>query len=179
MGDKSSLEVMARLTGTPINVKDIVEDWILITYDLPHTEEGDKARREFLLSARSIGASRHTDSVYLLPRNPQAEVLALELSRVKNGEVVIWYSEPADKTLLKELTETYDKGLEPILDEISERLDKTEEHLALEHYKRAEKMRGKTVQMLQDMTDAVFRRGSEYLYLKLLVLKRRFEAMGG
>ncbi len=42
---KESLEVLARLTDTPIEVKDIVNSWLLITYDLPHTEAGKECRK--------------------------------------------------------------------------------------------------------------------------------------
>ncbi len=47
----SSLEVMARLTDSKIDAREICEKWLLITYDIPKTDEGDKARREFLNNA--------------------------------------------------------------------------------------------------------------------------------
>lgn len=43
MGDKSSMEVMSRLAGIPLEVREIVESWLLITYDIPKSEEGDRA----------------------------------------------------------------------------------------------------------------------------------------
>jgi len=98
MSDTSTLEIMARMTDTPINIREVVDKFLMITYDLPHTEEGDRARREFLAVAHSIGAAKHTESVYLLPWTPEAEVLALELSRVKDGEVFIWTTQPTDQS---------------------------------------------------------------------------------
>ena len=177
MSDTSTLEVMARMTDTNINIKEVCDKWLMITYDLPHTEEGDRARRDFLAAAHSIGATKHTESVYLLPWTPEAEVLALELSRVKNGEVFIWTSQPTDQSKIKEITQTYDEGLEPIMDEISERIDRIEEHQAGERYGRAEKMLPKTEKMLDDMRDAILRRGSAVLFIHLQLLQRRFAGL--
>ena len=177
MSDTSMLEVMARMTDTKINIKEVCDKWLMITYDLPHTEEGDRARREFLMAAHSIGAAKHTESVYLLPWTPEAEVLALELSRVKNGEVFIWTSQATDQSKIKEITQTYDEGLAPIMDEISERIDRIEEHQARERYGRAEKMLPKTEKMLDDMQDAILRRGSAVLFIHLQLMQRRFAGL--
>ena len=40
-----ALRVMAQLSDIPLNVKAFQSDWFLVTYDMPHTETGDKARR--------------------------------------------------------------------------------------------------------------------------------------
>ena len=42
------------------NVTNLVKEWILITYDLPNTVEGNKARFAFLKQAPKIGAVMHT-----------------------------------------------------------------------------------------------------------------------
>jgi hypothetical protein len=169
---KESLEVMASLTDTPIEVRDLVDNWLLITYDIPHTEAGDKARREFLMKAMAIGASRHTDSVYLLPRSPLAEELALKLAR--SGEVVVWNAEPTDSAIKPEITQTYDKGLEPILDEIAGRIDRINEHMEARRIKRANKMIPKTERLLDQVGSAIERRGSGPLWAYYQVLRKRF-----
>jgi len=169
---KESMEVIARMTDTEINMRDLVSKWILITYDLPHTEAGDKARREFLMQAKSIGAARHTDSVYLLPWTPSAELLALQLSRV--GDVVLWTSSTTDEGKAKEITQSYDKGIEPILDEISERIDRISDYEIKHYLKRANKMIPKTERMLNEVEQTIMRRGSVSLYLMLQIIKKRF-----
>lgn len=175
--DTSVMEVMARLTDTKINLKEVVDKFLLITYDLPHTDEGDKARREFLAKAKAIGAAQHTESVYLLPWTPEAELLALGISKVKQGEVLIWTSQPTDSSLAKDITNRYDEGLKPIMDEISERLDRMEEHRIQHRDGRADKMVPKTQTMLENMEKAILRRGSALLFLRLGLLTRRFQAV--
>lgn len=165
--------VMARLTDTPLpDVREICDKWILLTYDLPHNENGDRARREFLVNARMIGATRNTDSVYLMPWTKQAEMLALQLARV--GEVCVWTSETTDENKAAEITRSYDTGLKPQLKEISERVDKIAYHLDNNHQKRANKMIEKTEKLLNAIEQAIIRRGSAELYLMLMVIKKRF-----
>jgi len=174
--DFSSIEVLARMTDTKIEAREICDKWLLITYDIPHTEAGDRARREFLNEARLIGASRYTDSVYLLPWTKHAEIMALSLARA--GEVCVWTSQTTDKVKAEEITKSYDKGLEPQLDEISGRIDRIAENLDKKCFKRAHKMMDKTERMINNMEQAIIRRGSAQLYILLTLLKRRFEVLG-
>jgi len=170
--DLTSLEVMARLMDVQIETKEIVDKFLLITYDIPHTEEGDKARREFLANAKLIGATAHTESVYLMPWTPEAEVLALNLS--KEGKVFLWTSQPTDTELAADITKTYDDSLRPQLDEIGVRLDKITEHRNEDRNGRAEQMLEKTAKMIDGMEQAILRRGSAQLYVLITLLKRRF-----
>lgn len=171
---KESMEVLARLTGTDIDVREMVDSWLMVTYDLPHNEEGDRARRKFLSEAVAIGASRHTDSVYLMPWTPSAEALALQLSRVTGGNVVVWTSKTTDPGQAKEITESYDASLRPQIDEISERIDRIYEYENKRQFKRALKMMPKTEKMLAQMEQAILRRGSASLYILLQILQKRF-----
>ena len=166
------IEVMARLTDTKIEVNDIVSKWLLITYDIPHNAAGDRARRQFLMNARSIGATAHTDSVYLMPWTPTAEVLALELA--KAGKVCVWTSQTTDTRQAKEITEQYDQSLEPMIDDIDERISKIEGHLVNNRIKRAEKMMAKTEKMLDGIEQAIIRRGNNNLMLLFKIVKRRY-----
>jgi len=174
--DFSRLEVLARLADTKIEARELVDKWLLITYDIPKSEAGDRARREFLNQARMIGATRHTDSVYLMPWTKHAEVLALQLARA--GEVCVWTSQTTDEVKAAEITKSYDKGLEPQLDEISGRIDRIAENLDKKCFKRAHKMMDKTERMINNMEQAIIRRGSAQLYILLTLLKRRFEVLG-
>ena len=176
-GELTSLEVMARLTDTKIDVREICDKWLLLTYDLPNTEAGNKARAGFLAQAKSYGATKHTESVYLMPHTKQAEMLALELAKI--GDVEIWHSTIEDPARAEEVTKSYDEGLQPLLDEISERLDKVAGHFEVDHNKRAISMLNKTADKLDAVEQAIIRRGSAQLYLVALVLRRRFKSLGG
>lgn len=55
----------------------IQKDWILITYDIPKSQ--DSIRKKTIRTLRKMGALRHTDSVYYLPFNAQAYELAANL----------------------------------------------------------------------------------------------------
>jgi len=173
--DFSRLEVLARLADTEIEARELVDKWLLITYDIPKSEAGDRARREFLNQARMIGATRHTDSVYLMPWTKHAEVLALQLARA--GEVCVWTSQTTDEVKAAEITKNYDKGLQPQLDEISERVDKIAYNISKERMKRAYKMLDKTERMLDNMEQAIIRRGSAQLYVLLTLIKERFQGV--
>jgi hypothetical protein len=173
--DFSRLEVMARMTDTEIEAREICDKWLLITYDIPHNEQGDKARSEFLMRARLIGATRHTDSVYLMPWTQHAEVLALQLARA--GEVCVWTSQTTDEAKAAEITRNYDRGIQPQLDEISGRVDKITEYLNKGWEKRAQKMVDKTERMLDNMEQAIIRRGSAQLYILLTLIKERYQAV--
>ena len=111
-----------------------------------------------------------------MPWTKSAEIIALQLARV--GEVCVWTSQTTDEARAREITQNYDKGLEPQLDEISERLDRIAENLDKKRYKRAHKMMDKTERMLNNMEGAIVRRGSAQLYVMLTLLKRRFEVLG-
>jgi len=175
--DFTTLETMARLTDTKIVATELIEKWLLITYDIPHTEEGDRARREFLDNARLIGATKHTESVYLMPWTGEAEILALNLSGTKGGRVCLWTSQPTDTELAEDITKAYDASLRPQINEIGVRLDKIVAHQDAGHELRAEQMLIKTKLMLDGMEKAVVRRGSAQLYVLITLLKRRLEAV--
>jgi len=176
-GQLTSLEVMARLTGTKIKFREVVTKFLLLTYDLPNTDAGNKARSGFLAQAKSYGATKHTESVYLMPHTKQAEMLALELAKV--GDVEIWYSTIEDPVRAEEVTKSYDEGLQPMLDEVSERLDKVAGHFKVDHNQRAINMLNKTAAKLDAIEQAIIRRGSAQLYLIVLALRLRFKSLGG
>jgi hypothetical protein len=170
------METLATMANIPITIKDICDKWLLLTYDIPHNEKGDKARRDFLLKAQSIGAARHTDSVYLMPWTADAEVLALNLAQT-GAEVVVWTSNTTDANQAKVITQSYDQNVQPVLDEIGERLDRIVVHLDKKRFKRADKMKVKTAAMLENMEAAIKRRGSAELFTYWSILNRRFATL--
>jgi hypothetical protein len=172
------MEVLARMTDSKIKLRSIIDKWLLITYDLPNNEAGDKARAEFLIKASAVGATRHTDSVYLMPWSPEAETLALELAKTEGGEVIAWaQAEPLNHK--EDITAGYDAALKPIMKEISARLDKMMSYRHDNHQKRVIQMIPKTERLLQNAEAAVTRRGSEVLAIWLELLKQRYQQTVG
>jgi len=171
----TTIEVLARMTDTTIQCKEICDRWLLLTYDIPVTPDGNRARSAFLSTAKMIGATRHTDSVYLMPWTKTAEILALELARA--GEVFVWTSSTTDEARASEITRSYDRGLEPTLTEIEGRLDRIDWHLSKQHFKLGSKMLLKLEPLVNATRDAIIRRGSAQLFLQITLLERRFNAM--
>lgn len=170
---KEGLEVLARMTDSKIQIREVVDKFTLITYDLPHNEAGDKARQQFLIAAAAIGAVRHTDSVYLIPDSPEAQSLALDLAKTEGGEVICWgNAEPLNHK--EEVTAGYDAALKRVLKEISGRLDRMGEY-KYRYQKRVIQMMPKTERLLQNVDVAIARRGSEVLAIWLELLKQRYQ----
>lgn len=174
--DFSSLEVLARLTDTKILAKEICDKWLLITYDLPKTKEGNQARNRFLSRARALGATKHTESVYLMPWTGEAEAMALSLAAA--GQAVVWSSQTTNPQEATRITENYDKQMLPQIEALSERLNKIEDHWRNNHKKRLERMMDKTAKIIANLEAAIIRRGSAELYFLLLLQKRRIQSMG-
>ncbi|MFA5152104.1 MAG: hypothetical protein WC554_06080 [Clostridia bacterium] len=172
--DFSSLEVMARMTDTEIDAREICDKWLLITYDLPNNDEGNKMRAKFYIEAKRIGATQHTESVYLMPWTPDAEMLALSLSMV--GKCVIWTAS-VNESDAQEITKRYDEGLRPILKEIETRIDKVGLHIEAGDLGIAQRMTGKTDQMIKDLEQAICRRGSALMLITLMTLKNRWNGV--
>jgi len=175
MTDFDNIEVLARMTDTTIECRDICDKWLLLTYDLPLSEAGNKARRHFLSQAKMLGATKHTDSVYLMPWTAEAELMALELARV--GDVTVWNSETTESSLAKYITKSYDKRLDSFINEVSDRIDRINWHLDHQHLKIADMMKIKTAQMLVNLEDAIKRRGSRWLWAKVVIARIRYEAI--
>jgi hypothetical protein len=170
---QEGLEVLARMTDSKIRVREVVDSWMLITYDLPNSEEGNMARQHFLIAAAAIGAVSQTESVYFMPWSPEAQILALNLAKVAGGEVIVWgKAEPLNRK--DEVTARYDAKLEPLMDGIVERLDKMDAYRFTNKQKRVIKMIPKTERLIQNAEAAISRRGSQTLIVWLQALKERF-----
>lgn len=169
----SGLEVLARMTDSKIEIKEMVKKWTLLTYDIPETEEGKKARINFLRQAAAIGAVRHTDSVYLLPASPEANTIALELAKTKGGQVIVWsQAEPLNDE--GEVLRNYDAGLRQELKLLSKRLDRLYEIKGMNRQFLFLKMLDKTDKMFDAAEMAVTRRGNEVMIMHLEILKERY-----
>lgn len=169
----AELEVTAALSGVEIKTREICDKWILLTYDLPHTEEGDKARREFLLNARRLGACQHTESVYLLPYTAAAGEACLELA--KAGKLFVWTSESTNPIQAKEVTRNYDAELREMLKKLSKRVDRMIELKKGNKFGILNKMREKTDEMMSALGDAVRRRESLDLAIIYQAIVARYQ----
>ncbi len=170
-----SLEVMARLKDVKMTVVPMVGKWLFLSYDIPISKEGNEARAKFYIDSKAAGAVQFNESLYFLPWSPEAEHIALELS--KNGNVVVLPSEIVDSQQVEMLTKRYDARLLTILKEISTRVDKITKQLEDNHEKRAEKMVVKTWKMIADLEAAIVRRGSNSLFLTLNIIKTRLQRL--
>jgi hypothetical protein len=171
----ASLKLMAALSGVEAQVKDVISDWILVTYDLPTTEEGNKARAKFLDAVRYIGGVMHSESCYLLPSSPSSELAAVELAE-KTPSCYVWFSSVHSPEKAKELTQEYDKSVaDDILKELNERITKMEKHAEEGKEAVVNRMRKKTQKMLVDAASIATRRGSEKLARQVEKLKTRYE----
>ncbi len=169
----AELEVTAKLADVEIHTREICDKWILLTYDLPHNESGDKARREFLLNARKLGACQHTESVYLLPYTAAAGEAALELA--KAGKLYVWTSESTNPSQAQEVTRNYDAELKEMLKKLSRRVDRMLELRKQNKLGVLNKMRGKTDTMMNDLADAVRRRNSADLTIMFQAIEIRYQ----
>jgi hypothetical protein len=168
----AELEVAAKLTGIEVQTREICDKWILLTYDLPHNNVGDKARREFLLNARKLGACQHTESVYLLPYNGASVNAALELA--KAGKLFVWTSESTDPTQAKAVTRNYDAELKEMLKELSSRVDRMIELRADNKLGIRNKMVEKTDEMMANLGEAVHNRGAIDLLIIYGAIQARY-----
>ncbi len=169
----AELEVTAALSGVEVKTREICDKWILLTYDMPHNEAGDKARREFLMNARALGAHQHTESVYLLPYSTEAGEAILNLT--KAGKVFVWTSESTSQTQAAEVTRNYDAELRESLKKLSKRVDRMIELKKDNKFGILNKMREKTDQIIDSMGDAVRRRESLDLSIIYQAIVARYQ----
>jgi len=100
--------------------REIQRDWILITYDIP--ARMDSTRKRVIRALRSMGALKHTDSVYYLPASEKAVQLAEGLP----GEVYVWHSCLTSDVQAKQVTQDYYNKIVEAVDKLHARLDELE-----------------------------------------------------
>lgn len=159
----ASLEAVARLAEIKINTRELVDEWVLITYDIPVTEAGKIARSKFLKTAPKIGAMMHSRSVYLIPNTSQAQAAALDLASTVGGEVYIWTSR-MDEDQAKQVTSFYDNKINDAIENIIDRLGKQNELLLPDAEGRvktgmAERMKRKTMNLYKQLLFTAAQRG--------------------
>ena len=161
-------ESFGKLQGIKIQSKELVNDWLLITYDLPVDEKGSEARAKFLKLAPRIGAKMHSRSVYLMPNTQQAQLAAVDLSKTLGGCVWIWTGVPFGEKA-EEVTKFYDEEIEGDLTHLSERLEKEGELIKEEKFGMADRMHRKTTELFMQTLFAMTQRGSHPDTVKKMV----------
>lgn len=180
---QSRLEILAKLkdvptrdaSGNPI-VKSIVKEWLLVTYDIPATDAGHRARREFLKKVKWAGGVQHTESVYLIPATPLADLAALDAASA--GKSYIFLSSTSE-AVTEKLTEEYDAKVGEYFSEVEKRIASIMSHVLDKHYKLAENMVEKTIPMLQGLELASVQRGSLDMYDRWKKLVKDFQLARG
>jgi len=152
-------EAVARLRDVTINQRELVDEWLLITYDIPVTEEGKIARSKFLKNAPKIGAMMHSRSVYLMPNTSQAQLAAVDLSATVGGEVYVWTSR-LEGDRAKQVTAFYDRKIQEEIIHLKERLQKEESLILQEKFGMADRMHRKTANLYRQLLFAVAQRGA-------------------
>ncbi len=172
----SVAQMLAKLEGIKFEPKELVDNWILLTYDLPAGEEGGKARYQFLKKVPRIGGIMHTRSVYLIPWSEEAEIAAYEVA--KAGQAFLWISNIKDEIKKKELTEFYDKEIYERLNDIASRIKRIKKHLENNEERSANRMIRKTGELLNDVTVAATHRNSIKILAKVTQLYKELIEIG-
>lgn len=128
-------------------VKEIIQEYILITYDIP--AKAKALRRAFLKAAHAIGAESHTDSVYLIPYSAEAIGLANELESA--GHAIIWQAYQPDEKKALEITTKYGDAIKARLDYIEQRIAMSQDYVTTGRLKMAMRMGIKTANLLQQL----------------------------
>jgi hypothetical protein len=160
-----ALQMLAKITEIPLSIKQFHSNWILLTYDIPNTKEGAKARSDFLNRAKYLGAMMHTESVYLLPHTDAANGAALSLAEA--GDVYLWYTKAGSEAQAVSLTKNYDHRLAVEIAKIQDRVDKIAHHAREGHERQVVRMANNTWTMIDNLSKAVVNRGSAELAQQL------------
>ncbi len=152
-------ETVAKLRGVAIQTRELMNDVLLVTYDIPVTEDGKEARQKFLKIAPRIGAVMHSRSVYLMPNTQQAQMAAVELSNTVGGEVYIWTTKIEGEQAQK-ITAFYDKKINEQIDKIFERLDKEQKLIEGGKDGMADRMHRKSINLFNQVLFSCVQRGS-------------------
>lgn len=169
------LETLAVLFDRDIEIKSIMTDFMLITYDIPSSKEGMKARADFLRTARRFGVVQHTESVYYAPWTTEANVAVTKLAG--KGKVYVWRASVTDETQARYLTKVYDLTLMKWIEGISERLMRMREHVSAAHAGRAKKMLKVTAALVDGLNEAVTTRNDENLSSFYAAMEVEYQAV--
>jgi len=159
-----------------VEVKEIMEDYVLITYDIPAT--GKKLRATFLKQAKAIGAEAHTASAYLMPYSEKAMELANQLESA--GHAVVWgpVHQP-DKEKALEITTKYGDHIKIRCQAIEQRLAISQDYLASGKLKIALRMGIKTGKLLKQLAQISESYNPDWFKARLEELVKKWKKIYG
>ena len=157
-------------------VKELIEDYILILYDIPATAKA--LRYQFLKNARAMGAEEHTASAYMLPFSEQAMELASKLNSAGHA-VVFGPAHQPDKVKASEMTVKYTDAIKARCDNIDQRLDIAQSYIAAGRLEMGNKMAIKTGKLLQQLSKIVENYNPEWLLPRIVELTAKWKEIYG
>lgn len=168
-------KILAKFAGIEFKARELVDEWILVTYDLPATEAGNKARQDFLRLAPRIGAVMHTKSVYLMPNTNECQIATVDLAKI--GNVYIWTSRANDEASKKDLTDLYDERIKKGVKELEDRMKQIRKNMADEKNGMANRMIEKTIDIFNNSVFSVIQRGNADLYNTLVAMRTELQEL--
>jgi hypothetical protein len=171
----SRAKILAKFAGIEFKARELVDEWILVTYDLPATEEGNKARQDFLRLAPRIGAVMHTKSVYLMPNTNECQTATVDLAKI--GNVFIWTSKPNSEASKKELTDLYDAKIKAEIKKLEDRTKQIRKNMANEKNGMANRMIEKTIDIFNNSVFSAIQRGNADIYNKLVAMRDELQEL--
>lgn len=156
-------------------VKELIEDYILILYDIPATAKA--LRYQFLKEAHAIGAEMHTASCYLMPYSEAAMELANKLDSA--GHAVVWQAHMPDKVMASGMTVSYAAAIKARCDSIDQRLDIAQSYIAAGRLEMGSKMAIKTGKLLQQLSKIAENYNPEWLLPRIEELVAKWKQIYG
>jgi glutathione S-transferase len=158
---------------TKAEVKEIIQDFILITYDIPANAKA--LRKSFLKAAHAIGAEAHTASVYLIPFSEEAMGWANELESA--GHAIVWKAHQPDEKKALEITTKYSEAIKARCDYIEQRIAMSQDYVNEGRLKMAMKMGVKTGNLLQQLVQISQHFNPEWLKPRIEELFTKLKAV--
>jgi hypothetical protein len=156
-------------------VKQIVQDYVLITYDIAASQ--GKLRKVILKKLYDMGATSYTQSVYLMPYSEASMALANEIAA--GGQAVIWRSKQEDPVQADKITIKYNEHLGDRCNLIQQRLAQIKDHIEAGRLGKATRMILKTNLLLEQLFTISKTYNPPWLMPKLAGLKMQLNQVIG
>jgi CRISPR-associated endonuclease Cas2 len=156
---------------TDAEVKELIQDFVLITYDIPAYAKS--LRRKFLKEASAMGAEMYTESVYLCPLSEKTMTMANELESA--GHAVIWLAHMPDEATAMAINMKYEDAVKNRCKSIRGRLAVMQNYISSGWLKRAQNMGIKTGKMLKELSTIYENYEKAWLKEELDELKAKWE----
>lgn len=146
--------------------KEIMQDYVLISYDIPCTN--NKLRMWFVRKLHQLGAIKRTDSDYLIPYSDKVYELVSKVAEEANVDV--WRSHMDDKATALEITESYGQAVLKRLEYIELRITMAQDHINAGRLSAAKKMGIRTGKLLDEVAQISETYHPQWLEPKLMEL---------